>query len=317
VHLKSENEVFKFIAGDIPSEISEFTPVSILGLFSSKHKKELQAFKKVSKTLHGKYLMGYASEDIISKLLKTYAMKGPGVVIYNREDPYKPHKVYEGEMSEVKLAGAINDAVLPVLPELTALNFPTYFAKKQPLVIFFANGGGTEEEGEVMKTLSELSVSKGELQVVYCWMKVDERDPLNVGHHVMLDYNPAAVAPALAMVNHATGRIYNYPKAEFEKMEVLVWIESALDGSVLPSKMLSEKEWKPLNPGYDFLSMIDQENEKQLHERDRFRKSNKEKDLDDEDASGHSSNAAMDMQMETEMNGLKDEGSMLPHHTEL
>lgn len=309
LHLQSDSEVSEFIAGNNPTGIGEVTPVSILGIFPSKHKEEFEAFNGASIKLHGKYLMGYAAEDLTEKLLKSYNMKGPGIVVFDREDSYKPHKVYEGDMT----SEAIEHAVLRVLPELTTLTFPTYFAKGLPLVILFAKGNGNEKENEIMKTMSELSLENS-VPVVYCWMKVDETDPLSVGRHVLKEYNSAAVAPALAIVDHAAAGIFNYPTSDFEKEKVFQWVESALDGTINPSKILPDKEWKPLNPGYDFLTMIDKDNaDKQQHERDRLRKYSKETDMDalpNKDSMDHAD-------MEDDSSFVYEDGSMLPRHTEL
>ncbi|OXB72824.1 UNVERIFIED_CONTAM: hypothetical protein H355_011348, partial [Colinus virginianus] len=65
--------------------------------------------------------------------------------------------------------------------------------------------------------------------------------------------------PALVWVNlHAGGQVFKFPSEQsITEMNVLSWLERLKAGLEIPSSTLSEEDWKPPLPAYNFLQMME------------------------------------------------------------
>jgi len=80
--------------------------------------------------------------------------------------------------------------------------------------------------------------------------------------------------PALVLVNHDKGAVYHFKevKEEVTKPAVKAWVGGILSGKVQPTGRFAGGEWKPRLEGYDFLRMIDEEEEEKERKRVKMQK---------------------------------------------
>ncbi len=254
-YLSTQGDASKFAAGDLPEGISEISSVSILGLFTSGHKQELALFKQVAKKLSWKFPFGYTSEQVSKQMSSKYNAKSPSIVVIRRQDVLEPFSTLDLDSNLDPLQEKIIQAAHTTFPELTVYNFPSLFQRKQPFTILFDEniepGKGTHE---VIQSVVKDGKARDN---IFCWMDLTKGD--GIAGKILLEYNSGADPPALAQVNHAKNTIHNYNLGPITKEKITQWLEAIERGTIPHSKQLREGNWKPLNPGYDFLKIMDEE----------------------------------------------------------
>ncbi|XP_068874734.1 thioredoxin domain-containing protein 16 isoform X2 [Aphelocoma coerulescens] len=81
-----------------------------------------------------------------------------------------------------------------------------------------------------------------------------------VGHGILRKYfSTTPSLPVLLWVNlHAGGQVFKFPPEQsITEMNILSWLEKLQAGLEIPSSTLSEEDWKPPLPAYDFLQMME------------------------------------------------------------
>ncbi|XP_014112924.1 PREDICTED: thioredoxin domain-containing protein 16 isoform X2 [Pseudopodoces humilis] len=81
-----------------------------------------------------------------------------------------------------------------------------------------------------------------------------------VGHGILRTYfSTTPSLPVLLWVNlHAGGQVFKFPSEQsITEMNILSWLEKLQAGLEIPSSTLSEEDWKPPLPAYDFLQMME------------------------------------------------------------
>ena len=63
--LETVDEVSRYLTGDYPVGLKEYTNVAVLGVFSSsQHQEEIQAFTAAAAELHGEFVLASAYYDV-------------------------------------------------------------------------------------------------------------------------------------------------------------------------------------------------------------------------------------------------------------
>lgn len=144
--------------------------------------------------------------------------------------------------------------LLDIFPEITVPNLPQYLQLGKPFLILFSAGEISQMESEEM-----LKVAKGRPQQAFvaCWLNL-KKTP--VGHGILRTYfSTTPSLPLLLWVNlHAGGQVFKFPcEQPITEMNILPWLEKLQAGLEIPSSTLSEEDWKPPLPAYDFLQMME------------------------------------------------------------
>uniref|UniRef100_A0A8C5I7N8 Thioredoxin domain containing 16 n=1 Tax=Junco hyemalis TaxID=40217 RepID=A0A8C5I7N8_JUNHY len=138
-------------------------------------------------------------------------------------------------------------------PEITVPNLPQYLQLGKPFLILFSAGDISQVESEEM-----LKLAKGRPQrtFVVCWLNL-KKTPVGYGI-LRTHFSTTPPLPLLLWVNlHAGGQVFKFPSEQpITEMNILLWLEKLQAGLEIPST-LSEEDWKPPLPAYDFLQMME------------------------------------------------------------
>lgn len=133
-------------------------------------------------------------------------------------------------------------------------NLPHYLQLRKPFLIFFSDGDiGQIESKEMLK----LAKGRSQQAFVSCWLNLKNTP---VGRGVLKAYFATIPSlPALVWVNlHAGGQVFKFPSEQsITEMNILSWLEKLKAGLEIPSSTLSEEDWKPPLPAYNFLQMME------------------------------------------------------------
>ncbi|KAJ6651637.1 hypothetical protein lerEdw1_020765, partial [Lerista edwardsae] len=133
-------------------------------------------------------------------------------------------------------------------------NLPEYLQLEKPLLILFSNGTLSERDHKEMRHLAE---EDGHRVFVACWLDL-KRTP--VGRGILQAYfgHPLPPLPLLVWVGlRSGGQVFRFPSDQpVTVASVQAWIEKLTSGLQIPSTTLSDEDWKPRLPAYDFLSKM-------------------------------------------------------------
>lgn len=263
--LNSKDEVDKFFDGNLPKLAKTATDIAVVGLFLDKNNKEFKAFESAAQSLRSRFLLGFVTGDAAKPLSSEYGLSVPSVFVFKRNDPYQPINVFDGQLTIQSIVDFVLRSNLPSFGELTPFNLPMYLTHKKPLLIVFR---ADSEESVITPVMTKLARDRTFSSVFLCWMPVYSNNDVNA--EILKSYTGSGDSlPALVLVNHNKGAVYHF-KEEVTKPAVKAWVERILSGKEEHTGLFAEGEWKPRLEGYDFLRMIDEEEEQK--ERDRLKK---------------------------------------------
>ncbi|KAI0219100.1 hypothetical protein LSAT2_029283 [Lamellibrachia satsuma] len=256
IKLNTFEEAKLFLDGKIPKGIDSATDVSVLGLFTKISNAEKKAFRIAAKKLRGQFLFGETTGEVAEAIAKTIPNRLglPKVVVYKRNDEFRPIQVCPPLTSWKEVAQCARDGSLLMFPELTAASFPKLFAESLPFLILFTNG----HNNDIYRKLGNLAASANVPNVVYCWMDLDAPDTLAM--KILMSYHDNHIpnTPSLSMVDYKKGAIYHYNKWSYERDILVPWIEAVEGGEINPSRDLPVGEWKAPMEGYNYLKLEDE-----------------------------------------------------------
>ncbi|KAJ7390629.1 cell redox homeostasis [Desmophyllum pertusum] len=277
--LNSKDEVDMFFDGKLPKLAKTATNIAVIGMFLDKNDKEFEAFGSAAQSLYSKFLLGYVTGETARTLSAEYGLKLPSLLVFKRNDPYQPMDVFENHFTSQSVVDFVLRSNIPSFGELTPFNLPMYLTHKKPLVIVFR---ADNEDSVITPVMTKLARDKSLPSVFLCWMPVYSNNDVNA--EILKTYTGSSEAlPTLVLVNHDKGTVYHF-KEDITKPAVKSWVENILTGKEQPTGLFADGEWKPRLEGYDFLRMIDEEEEEK--ERTRLKKQKLEQalneDLDEE-----------------------------------
>eukprot|EP00058_Branchiostoma_floridae_P026883 XP_002612374.1 hypothetical protein BRAFLDRAFT_78229 [Branchiostoma floridae] len=307
VELKTVEEVTNFREHVLSAGA---TDTAVLGLMGQEDQAEIETFASAARELQGVFLLGMVKDKALAQEVGSmYGSSVPGVVVVKRDDQYQPFKLFSGKIfHKPSLVKFIQLASLPVFPELTPKNFPSFFIQDKPFVILF---GG---RGEELEAIGQIAAAE-ELRVVFCQMNMVS--PASLGAELLQFYVPNAGLPALVMVKHKTGGVFEYPYPDdLSKDKVTAWVRGCENGDILANNELQEEKWGPMMPGYDFLAFIDSEGDsaKQRNERSIH---HDEADIETEGIEPEDEELPEEEEVPTEGSRLSKPDVKLHKHTEL
>ncbi|NXK44252.1 TXD16 protein, partial [Chauna torquata] len=251
--LATINEAEGYLRGELPSELSSYHHTSVLGVFSTSMSKAREAFVEAGSILSGHITMGMYFEDDALALSRKYAVSPPALLL-SRSGGRSVEGIALSKQNAQDIVQMITYELLDIFPEITVQNLPYYLQLRKPFLILFSDGDIGQMEGKEM-----LKLAKGILQqpFVSCWMNLKNTP---VGHGVLKAYFATVPSlPVLVWVNlHARGQVFKFPSDQsITEVNILSWLEKLKAGLEIPSSTLSEEDWKPPLPAYNFLQMMD------------------------------------------------------------
>ncbi|KFO74599.1 Thioredoxin domain-containing protein 16, partial [Cuculus canorus] len=251
--LATIDEAEGYLRGEFPSELSPYQHTSFLGVFSTATSEAREAFEEAGNILSGHVTMGMYFEDDALAFSRKYALSPPALLLARRGGQ-SMEGITLTKKSVQDMVRMIRDELLDIFPEITVQNLPRYLQLRKPFLILFSDGGIGEMESKEM-----LKLAKGRPQQAFvaCWLNL-KKTP--VGRGVLKAYFATLPSlPVLIWVNlHAGGQVFKFPSEQpITEMNVLSWLEKLKAGLEIPSSTLSEEDWKPPLPAYDFLQMME------------------------------------------------------------
>ncbi|NXI90767.1 TXD16 protein, partial [Psophia crepitans] len=251
--LATIEEAEGYLRGEFPSELSSYHHTSVLGVFSTATSEAREAFKEAANILSGHVTMGMYFEDDALALSRKYAVTPPALLLA-RSGARSVEGIALSKQSAQDMVQMIRYELLGICPEITVQNLPRYLQLRKPFLILFSHGDIGQMESEEM-----LKLAKGRpwQAFVTCWLNL-KKTP--VGRGVLKTYFATVPSlPVLVWVNlHAGGQVFKFPSEQaITEMNILSWLEKLEAGLEIPSSTLSEEDWKPPLPAYDFLQMME------------------------------------------------------------
>ncbi|XP_035182800.1 thioredoxin domain-containing protein 16 isoform X2 [Oxyura jamaicensis] len=253
VKLMTIDEAEGYLRGELPSELSSYHHSSVLGVFSTAMSKAKEAFIEAGSILSGHVTMGMYFEDDALALSRKYAVSPPALLLARSGDRSVEGIALSKESAQ-DIVQMIRYRLLDMFPEITVRNLPRYLQLRKPFLILFSDGDiGQLESKEMLK----LAKAMPQQAFVPCWLNLKNTP---VGHGVLKAYFATVPSlPVLVWVNlHAGGQVFKFPSEQsITETNILSWLEKLKAGLEIPSSTLSEDDWKPPLPAYNFLQMMD------------------------------------------------------------
>ncbi|XP_062474478.1 thioredoxin domain-containing protein 16 isoform X1 [Pezoporus occidentalis] len=251
--LATIDEAEGYLRGEFPSELSSYHHASLLGVFRPAMSEAREAFEEAGNILSGHVTMGMYFEDDALALSRKYGVSPPALLLA-RGGGESVESITLSKQSAQDLVQVIRYELLDIFPEITVQNLPHYLQLRKPFLILFSDGDIGQMESEEM-----LKLAKGRPQQAFvaCWLNL-KKTP--VGRGILKAYFATMPSlPVLIWVNlHVGGQVFKFPSEQsIAEMNILSWLEKLKAGLEIPSSTLSEEDWKPPLPAYDFLQMME------------------------------------------------------------
>ncbi|XP_067151274.1 thioredoxin domain-containing protein 16 isoform X3 [Apteryx mantelli] len=212
-----------------------------------------EAFVEAGNILSGHVTLGMYFEDDSLALSHKYAVSPPALLLARSRDQ-SVEGIPLSKQSAQDIVQLIRYELLDVFPEITVQNLPHYLQLRKPLLIMFSDGDiGQMESKEMLK----LAKGRPQQAFVTCWLNLKNTP---VGYGVLKAYFATVPSlPVLVWVNlHTGGQVFKFPPDQsVTEMNILSWLEKLKAGLEIPISTLSEEDWKPPLPAYNFLQMME------------------------------------------------------------
>ncbi|XP_043844100.1 thioredoxin domain-containing protein 16 isoform X6 [Dromiciops gliroides] len=169
VKIVTIEEAEEYLNGELYKELTSYSSVSVLGIFSSSMIKEKENFIEAGKNLKGFVITGFYSEEDALILSKKYAVTLPALL-------FARHK--EGNIDSILLSNSdakdiiqiIKRALLGIFPEITVENLPIYLRLQKPLLILFRDDNlNHKDEKEMLPLVKQKYLET----LIPCWLNVN------------------------------------------------------------------------------------------------------------------------------------------------
>nr|XP_013798653.1 PREDICTED: thioredoxin domain-containing protein 16 [Apteryx mantelli mantelli] len=251
--LATIDEAEGYLRGELPSELSSYHHSSVLGVFSKATSVAREAFMEAGNILSGHVTLGMYFEDDSLALSHKYAVSPPALLLARSRDQ-SVEGIPLSKQSAQDIVQLIRYELLDIFPEITVQNLPHYLQLRKPLLIMFSDGDiGQMESKEMLK----LAKGRPQQAFVTCWLNLKNTP---VGYGVLKAYFATVPSlPVLVWVNlHTGGQVFKFPPDQsVTEMNILSWLEKLKAGLEIPISTLSEEDWKPPLPAYNFLQMME------------------------------------------------------------
>ncbi|XP_044520653.1 thioredoxin domain-containing protein 16 [Gracilinanus agilis] len=249
-------EAEEYLNGELYKELTSYSSVSVLGIFSSNMTKEKENFIEAGNRLKGYVITGFYSEEDALILSKKYAVTLPALLLARHKEE-KIDSILLSNSDVNDIVQIIKSASLEIFPEITVENLPIYLSLQKPLLILFRDGNLNHKDEKEMLPL----VKQKYLETfIPCWLNL-ETTP--VGRGILKAYfKHLPPLPLLVLVDlHSQGQVSAFPLDQtLNEKNILLWLQKLEAGLENHITTLSNEEWKPPLPAYNFLRRMDATN---------------------------------------------------------
>ncbi|XP_070576628.1 thioredoxin domain-containing protein 16-like [Ptychodera flava] len=257
VIMTTREEADSFTTGTFFPNLEVGLQTAVLGLFDNEETSGSEAFRAAGAQLQGKFILGISQGSVAKEVAQKFDTVVPSVVVVKFNDEHQPYVVSQQDFTAENIVDFIHRASLPVYTELTSSNYIEYQSLHKPFLILF---GVTEDISGKAGTAMAVIAKSGEFQdVIFCYMDIEAER--SMGAYILHTYTSDPSLPALVLVNHNQGKLYNYPHPyDMSESGIRKWLKQIQQGNVIThTSELLDGKWKPMMAGYDFLSFIDSE----------------------------------------------------------
>ncbi|XP_006632551.3 thioredoxin domain-containing protein 16 isoform X1 [Lepisosteus oculatus] len=255
--LSNEDEVQSYLGGELYQRYAAFSPVTVLGLFSSSQDQGSALFGEAAKMLRGEVFMGVFTEEEAAKWAQNYAVKLPAMLVCRGPDSRIEAFTLQISGTE-EMVSTIQRAVLDKFPELTVENLPAYLELGKPLLMLFVEEEDGKSEG-IRRELQSL-LGKGQLDsYLPCWIHLG-RTP--AGKAILESYlGSVPLLPVLLLSELGSGgEVFEFPPGKPMLADsILHWLSRVKRKEEQPAGVIADEKWAPPVPFYDFLAIMDKE----------------------------------------------------------
>ncbi|XP_072485806.1 thioredoxin domain-containing protein 16 isoform X2 [Notamacropus eugenii] len=253
VKIVTIEEAEEFLNGELYKELTSYSSVSVLGIFSPSMTKEKENFIEAGDHLKGYVITGFYSEEDALILAKKYAVTLPALLLARHKEG-KIDSILLPNSNANNIVQIIKSALLEIFPEITVENLPIYLRLKKPLLILFRDGNLSHKDKLEMLPL----VKQKHLEtLIPCWLNLKTTP---VGRGILKAYfKHLPPLPLLILVDlHLRGQVSAFPLDQtINEKNILLWLQRLEAGLDSPITTLSDEDWKPPLPAYNFLSRMD------------------------------------------------------------
>ncbi|XP_031746408.1 thioredoxin domain-containing protein 16 isoform X2 [Xenopus tropicalis] len=239
LELFSYEEAEQFLSGKLNQFLLPYHNLSVLGIFT-KNTKEVDSYFNAGKSLWGFASLGIYYED--------------NAMIMH--DTNQVHSATLQHTAERDIINTVRMELLREFPEITMENFPTFFMQKKPLLVLFSNCNPTQSDEKHI-----LNLVRGRYldQFLACWLNL-KNTPVGVGI-LQRYFGIVPSLPQLVLIDFdSLGQVFSFPlDHHLTDVNILYWLEMIKAGAELPVYSLSNEDWKPPLPDYNFLDVMDAE----------------------------------------------------------
>ncbi|XP_028321761.1 thioredoxin domain-containing protein 16 isoform X2 [Gouania willdenowi] len=264
--LSTTDSVVSFLQGALVAH-------RVLGLFLSHTHSDVSVFTEASETLRGDVLTGLLTPQLALTWAADHHVDPPVVLVFPSWRPLSSSSLSISSSAD-ELLESIRAALHPPLPEVTVESLPLLLSQGKAFLMLFL---GEDEDAvgqkqnelllEEMLALVERGAEKME-PYLSCWIHLGHTPAAGDVLAALLGMPPPPL-PALVL-SHIPSRneVYQFPPSRHVSASaVLQWLQSVEEGAELPAGMLAEDSWPPAGGFYDFLKVMDsQENISSLEE---------------------------------------------------
>ncbi|KAM9066716.1 thioredoxin domain-containing protein 16 isoform 4-T5 [Sarcophilus harrisii] len=253
VKIVTIEEAEKYLNGELYKELTSYSSVSVLAIFSSNMTEEKENFIEAGNSLKGFVITGFYSEDDALILSKKYAVTLPALLLAKHKEK-KIDSILLSNSDAKNIVQIIKSTMLGIFPEITVENLPLYLKLKKPLLILFKDGNLNHKDEKEMLTLLK---QKHLETLIPCWLNLKTTP---VGKGILKAYfKHLPPLPVLVLVDlHSQGQVASFPLDQtINEKNILLWLQRLEGGLESPLITLSDEEWKPPLPAYNFLSRMD------------------------------------------------------------
>ncbi|KAM6467385.1 thioredoxin domain-containing protein 16 isoform 2-T2 [Liasis olivaceus] len=250
VRLMTPEEVEEYLS----DKTSSHRMVSVLGIFDSSMSEGREAFIEAGRILNGYVTTRIYYEEDATVLSHKYNVLLPAL-LFAKPATQQRNAIHLSQYNTQDIVKVIRHALLETFPEITVESLPDYFQLKKPLLILFSDGVPAKREEEEMK---RVAIGEHHKTFIACWLNLKNTP---VGRSILKVYfgNSVPPVPILLWISlHSGGHVFVFPSDQsISETSILAWIEKLKIKQDVPRATLSDEEWKPRLPAYDFLSMME------------------------------------------------------------
>ncbi|KAG8449220.1 hypothetical protein GDO86_016041 [Hymenochirus boettgeri] len=255
LELLSIEEAENYLSGRVNEFLLPYNNLLVLGIFTNNEKEGVNAYIDAGKSLRGFASLAIYYEGGDMNLSKNYGISSPAL-LFSRPNNNQIYGITLQNTASADIIHHIRLELLGNFPEITVETFPTLFKQKKPLLVLFCESNPTHNDGKHI-----LNLVRGRYleHCLACWLNLKNTPVGNIILKQYIGFVPHL--PLLVLIDlDILGQVFMFPSDQsLTEVNILFWLEMIKAGAEVPGYTLSNEDWKPPLPDYDFLGVMDAE----------------------------------------------------------